>query len=149
MQSMEATMTFDKDKASIAAVLGAVREGHRRKDAAAIGAQFATEAVLFDLAPPLAHGFDVPGMAAWLDKWEGPVEIEERDLKVVVSGDLAVCYGLQKVAAITGEGESAEWWQRLTVCLARTDGEWKIVHEHTSVPFHMDGSFRAAVDLEP
>lgn len=149
MQSMEATMTFDKDKASIAAVLDAVREGHRRKDAASIGAQFATEAVLFDLAPPLAHGFDVPGMAAWLDKWEGPVEIEERDLKVVVSGDLAVCYGLQKMAAITGEGESAEWWQRLTVCLARTDGEWKIVHEHTSVPFHMDGSFRAAVDLEP
>ena len=28
-------------------------------------------------------------------------------------------------------------------------GTWKIAHEHTSVPFYMDGSFRAAVDLEP
>jgi ketosteroid isomerase-like protein len=142
-------MTFDNDNTRIAAVLDAVREGHRRKDAAAVGARFDAAAVVFDLAPPLAHGVDVAGLATWFDKWEGPVEIDERDLKIIVSGDLGVCYGLQKVAAVTGEGENAEWWQRLTVCLARTDGEWKIVHEHTSVPFHMDGSFRAAVDLEP
>jgi ketosteroid isomerase-like protein len=28
-------------------------------------------------------------------------------------------------------------------------GAWKIAHEHTSVPFYMDGSFRAAIDLKP
>ena len=26
---------------------------------------------------------------------------------------------------------------------------WRIAHAHTSVPFHMDGSFRAAVELQP
>jgi PhnB protein len=28
-------------------------------------------------------------------------------------------------------------------------GAWKIVHEHSSTPFYMDGSYRAAVDLKP
>jgi PhnB protein len=40
-------------------------------------------------------------------------------------------------------------WIRATVCLRRIEGEWKIAHEHTSVPFYMDGSARAAVDLKP
>jgi hypothetical protein len=93
-------MIPDADKADIEAVLRSVRQGHYDKDPAAIGAQFAPEAVIFDLAPPLGHKLDGPGLAAWLDTWDGP-------------------------------------------------GTWKIVHEHTSVPFHMDGSFRAATDLTP
>ena len=33
---------------------------------------------------------------------------------------------------------------------ARLSAPWqRIIYEHNSVPFHMDGSFRAAVDLEP
>lgn len=142
-------MTADTEKAKIEAVLEAVRRGHRDRDAAGIGSQFAGDAVIFDLAPPLAHGVDVAGMAAWLDTWEGPVDLEERGLNIVVSGDLAFCHGLQKVSATAKDGQRAEWWQRLTVCLGRNGGGWKIVHEHTSVPFHMDGSLRAAVDLQP
>jgi PhnB protein len=26
---------------------------------------------------------------------------------------------------------------------------WKIAHEHDSVPFYMDGSFKASIDLTP
>ena len=33
--------------------------------------------------------------------------------------------------------------------LERVNGTWKVVHEHTSVPFHMDGSLRPAFDLQP
>ena len=93
---------------------------------------------------------NVPGLAAWLDTWEGPISLVERDLKFAVSGDLAICHGLQKASATTkADNQRAEWWQRITICLSRIDGVWKIIHEHTSVPFHMDGSFRAALDLEP
>jgi hypothetical protein len=28
-------------------------------------------------------------------------------------------------------------------------GKWAIVHEHVSVPFYMDGSYKAAIDLKP
>jgi ketosteroid isomerase-like protein len=38
---------------------------------------------------------------------------------------------------------------RATVCYRRIDGKWMVTHEHLSVPFYMDGSFRAAVDLKP
>ena len=38
---------------------------------------------------------------------------------------------------------------RATVCLRKVGGEWKIVHEHESVPFYMDGSQRPAFDLAP
>ena len=37
----------------------------------------------------------------------------------------------------------------MTTALARTDDGWRVIHDHVSVPFHMDGSFRAAIDLEP
>jgi ketosteroid isomerase-like protein len=143
-------MTGETKDAEIKAVLDAVRKGLHDKDAAAIGAQYAKDAVIFDLAPPLGHGLDVAGLAAWLDTWQGPVDVQERDLSVEVSGDLAFCHGLSKVSATTKfDGERAQWWQRITVCLRRTGGGWKIVHEHTSVPFYMDGSYRAAIDLKP
>jgi ketosteroid isomerase-like protein len=38
---------------------------------------------------------------------------------------------------------------RATVSLRRHQGGWQIVHEHTSVPFYMDGSLRPAFDLQP
>jgi ketosteroid isomerase-like protein len=38
---------------------------------------------------------------------------------------------------------------RETLCLEREADSWRIVHEHTSVPFYMDGSMRPAFDLKP
>jgi PhnB protein len=77
------------------------------------------------------------------------VEITARDVVVTIDGDLAVAHGLQHVRTRTRGGENAAWWSRVTRTFARTPGGWRITHEHDSVPFHMDGSFRAALDLEP
>ena len=46
-------------------------------------------------------------------------------------------------------GHEVKLWYRQTLSFRKIDGEWKISHEHTSVPFYMDGSFRAAIDLKP
>jgi ketosteroid isomerase-like protein len=40
-------------------------------------------------------------------------------------------------------------WFRHTLGFRKIRGKWKIPHEHESVPFYMDGSFKAAVDLKP
>src|SRR5262245_38711227 len=147
---MEAIMTINAERAAIEAVLDAVRQGLHDKNSAAIGAQFTPDAVIFDLAPPLTHRIDLPGLAAWLDTWDGPVDQERRDLTIVTSGDLAFCHGLYKISARTKtDSQRIEWWQRITVCLRRINGAWKIALEHTSVPFYMDGSFLAATDLQP
>jgi PhnB protein len=47
------------------------------------------------------------------------------------------------------DGEKADVWFRLTLGLRKLGGEWRIAHQHESVPFYMDGSYRAAVDLKP
>ena len=40
-------------------------------------------------------------------------------------------------------------WVRTTLGFRKADGRWRVVHEHVSVPFYMDGSERAALDLKP
>jgi ketosteroid isomerase-like protein len=40
-------------------------------------------------------------------------------------------------------------WFREILGFRKIDGEWTITHEHSSVPFYMDGSFKAAIDLKP
>jgi ketosteroid isomerase-like protein len=40
-------------------------------------------------------------------------------------------------------------WYRLTVGLRKREGQWRIAHTHASVPFYMDESGRAALDLAP
>jgi uncharacterized protein (TIGR02246 family) len=143
-------MNAETDKAAIETVIKTFNKAHYDKDAAAVAALYAPGAVLFDLAPPLSHKVDEKAMEEWFDTWRGPVDSQSRDLQITVSGDAAFSHGLVHISAVTKDsGEKAVWWMRTTMCFVRKNGAWKIAHEHTSVPFHMDGSFRAAMDLEP
>jgi ketosteroid isomerase-like protein len=143
-------VTTENDAADIRAILGAISAAYRDKDAEAIERHYVPGARIADLAPPLLRrGFNPEAIEIWLDGWDGPVDIATRDLVVEVDSDLAVAHGLQHVAARTRGGEEATWWSRITRIFARTPAGWRITHEHESVPFHMDGSFRAAVDLQP
>lgn len=141
--------TEAKDRAAILALIAAIDKGHADRDAGAITAAYAADASIYDLAPPLGHALDAAQLAQWLAGWQGPVAHRSRDFDVTVAGDLAFAHGFQHLSATTAGGEDASWWQRATLCLRREAAGWRIVHEHTSVPFHMDGSFRAATDLEP
>jgi predicted dithiol-disulfide oxidoreductase (DUF899 family)/ketosteroid isomerase-like protein len=137
------------DAQQIAEVLQRRSEAHRAKDAAAIAAPYARDAITYDLAPPLVHrGVEPSELERWLATWDGPVSIETKDLDVSVDGSLGVAHGLARMRG-RQQGEERDLWFRATTVLAKAGGRWRIVHEHTSVPFHMDGSFRAAVDLKP
>ncbi len=138
------------DDAAIRGIIEAIAAGNLAQDAEAIAQYYAPGASIADLAPPLQRrDFDRAGMQAWLDGCGAPVEVATRNLVVEVAGDLAVAHGLQHTRTRTRSGEEAAWWSRVTRVLNRSQAGWRITHEHDSVPFHMDGSFRAAVDLEP
>jgi len=47
------------------------------------------------------------------------------------------------------DGFEVDLWFRATACFVRRHGQWKIAHVHNSVPFAMDGSNRALLDLKP
>jgi ketosteroid isomerase-like protein len=140
-----------KEEADIRALVESIHTAHHNKDAAAIVAPYARDAAVFSLAPPLSHrGMDLQQKQAWLDTWEGPIDLESRDLNITVSGDSAFCHGFYRLSGTPkAAGRPISFWMRATVCLHRDAGAWRIVHEHTSVPFYMDGSLRPAFDLQP
>jgi len=124
----------------------------RAGDVATLIGQYAPEITKYDLAPPLANPAPLDGEAlkAWFGTFDGPVDYEVRDLVVTAGDDVAFCHALHRLSMRpTGAPDTYDLWFRVTYGLRKVDGDWKITHEHQSTPFHMDGSFKAAVDLEP
>ena len=141
-------MSSTTSRAEIEALFQELARAHAEHDADAIVAAYAPDAVIFDLAPPLARrGMKRDSVAAWLAGWDEPIKIDARDVDLAVDGDLAFVSALHRMRGRIG-GEAQDMWYRTTMCLRRISGRWRIVHDHSSVPFYMDGSFRAAVDLE-
>jgi ketosteroid isomerase-like protein len=139
------------DEAAILALVEARHQAHHDKDGAAIAAGYSSDAAVFSLAPPLAYcGVDPQEKQAWLDGWVGPVEIESRDFKLTVSGDFAFGHGFLRLSGKKKGAEArVDFWMRSTLAFEREGDGWRIVHDHVSVPFYMDGSLRPAFDLQP
>jgi ketosteroid isomerase-like protein len=119
------------------------------RDAAAFCATYAPGALIFDLAPPLAHGLDAQAVAAWMASWDGPIGSGTHDLRVEVADPLALVTCLERLHGTQG-GEARDVWMRLTLCLRLGPDGWRITHEHVSVPVRKDhGRLIGATDLSP
>ena len=124
----------------------------RGKDAARAIATLADDIVAFELAPPLAidakKARDQQAFEKWLTGFD-TIDVDVRDLKIETGGDVGFAHALHHLTGTRPDGRKVSLWVRSTLGLRREGGAWKIAHAHTSVPFHMDGSFRAAVGLRP
>lgn len=121
-----------------------------RKDVQASLAYVSDTVVSFDLAPPLLHsGQDAQGVQAWFDTWQGEIHQELRDLTIVHGEEVAFARALAHMSGTKTDGQQVDLWYRSTVCLEKEGETWKITHEHNSVPFLMDGSNKAALELKP
>ena len=142
-------MNSTTDRAEIEALFQKLARAHADHDAEAIVEAYAPDAVIFDLAPPLGRrGMNRDNKAAWLAGWDGPIQIDARDVRLTVDGDLGFVSALNRRRGRQA-GEDRDLWYRTTMCLRKTSGRWRIICDHSSVPFYMDGSDRAAVDLKP
>src|SRR5262245_32420061 len=124
----------------------------RAKDVNGVMSQYAPDIVVFDLAPPLHYrGADEyrKNWEVWFPTFRGPIGYEIRDLNITASDAIAFCHSFNRITGTRTDHEKTDVWVRATVCCRKIDGQWKIVHEHQSVPFYMDGSYRAALDLKP
>ncbi|MCA1491012.1 nuclear transport factor 2 family protein [Sinorhizobium alkalisoli] len=122
----------------------------RRKDAGRFLAHGAEDCLIYSLAPPLkAPEADAEGLERWFSTWEGPLGYRIQDLDIAANGDVAFATALAHLSGEKLDGEKASFWYRLTLGLRRVAEGWKIAHQHESVPFYMDGSLKAAVDLDP
>ena len=142
------------DEQQIRDLIESVEAGMRDQDVRAVLARYTPDVVKYDLAPPLAssgaEAISAEGLKAWWATFDGPVTYEVHDLVVTIGGDVAFAHSLNRMSAVpVGTDFRFEMWCRATYGLARVDGAWQISHEHTSTPFYMDGSLKAAVDLKP
>jgi ketosteroid isomerase-like protein len=145
-------MTADEN--AIRTLLRAREVAVEAGDAEKVISFLAEEVVQYDLAPPLrlvgSEARDQAALQAWFDTWAGGVRTHLSDVTVVVDGDLAAAWGLLHLNGTSKDtGKVVSEWSRSTVVLAKANGEWRIVHDHSSYPLRMDGTGLAAVDLVP
>jgi ketosteroid isomerase-like protein len=148
-------MKISNAETDVHTVLDKFAAAHAAHDADSLFALYSDDLVAYSLAPPLQQGPDTPygtvdGIRSWFAGFDGPVQITFRDPVVSQDGDLALAHTLTQMRMTpAGQDESISLWIRSTLGLRRVDGSWLITHRHDSTPFYMDGSFRAATDLEP
>jgi uncharacterized protein (TIGR02246 family) len=142
-------MSSTADRAKIETLFQQLVRAHADHDADAIVEAYAPDTVIYDLAPPLERlGMDRDSVAAWLAGWDGSIQIDAHDVNLIVEGDVAFASALNRMRG-SKDGEYQDLWYRTTMCFRKMNGQWRIIHDHSSVPFYMDGSYRAAIDLKP
>lgn len=121
------------------------------KDLDRIMTQYAPDVVAYDAVGELQFKGVEAYRAHWqrcFDFCQGEGFFEIGDVEVIASGDLAFSYSLNHCGGTNEKGEMQTAWMRGTRCWRLQDGDWKVVHEHFSMPFDM-ASGQVAFGLEP
>jgi ketosteroid isomerase-like protein len=140
-----------KDEAQIRTNIKERVQAVRQKNADALLSSYSIDVATFDVVPPLEND----GLVAvrkrvvdWFASFESDIEYEQRDLELCVSGEVAFEHHLTHVRGTNKSGAKVDMWFRETVGYRKIAGQWKITHQHSSVPFDpKDG--KARLDLEP
>jgi ketosteroid isomerase-like protein len=62
-------------------------------------------------------------------------KIDILEMETVINGDMACVFTVQRIATVSLDGAAnAPLTVRQTDCFEKRNGEWKVIHEHTSVP---------------
>jgi ketosteroid isomerase-like protein len=147
---MSTETKIDVDEEAIIAMLMMRASALGEKNAGAALSFETEDTVEFSLAPPLVyHGKDQAGLQAWFDTWDGAIGGEVSDAKLTIGGEVAFWSGLIRMTGTKTDGAEVDLWFRQTLGLVKRDGRWQVSHQHASVPFAMDGSGRALLDLKP
>lgn len=139
---------MEASEADIRDLLEMRRQALHNRDAAAFLAPYATDATVFDLAPPLSHGPDAEGVSAWMASWDGPIDSETQDVAINCGGEVAYVSGLERLFGMQG-GEARDIWMRFTLGLVHGPGGWRILHEHVSLPVRKTTVLAGITDLVP
>jgi len=112
-------------------------EAIRNKNLDQLMSHYAADVVVYDVKPPL----DMRGIAAYrksFEKWfasmAGRINYEMLDLHVSANDTHAFCHCLSHVTGARTGGGRSDYWVRVTSGWRKEDGEWRVTHEHVSMP---------------
>ena len=129
--------TSQQDEAEIRGLLAAWNAAFEAKDVVALTANYLPVSVLYDAIPP----YKLVGRDAIRQFWANILphfpekfQSEHRDLTIHVAGDVALVHGLHHFLTTPVDHPCGQTWVRRTIGFRRIDGEWRVVHEHVSLP---------------
>lgn len=114
---------------------------------------YSRDIVAFDMMPPLEFKSVEEYRSSWVEcftsVFEFPMDFSFNEQRVIAHGDVAFVTSIVHVRGVFKDtGKSIENWLRSTIGLKKTGSEWKIVHEHNSVPLD-EKNLRGMMDLVP
>lgn len=125
-------------QAEVREVLAARNRAIGAKDVDAIMGHYADDLVYYDAIPP----FQSAGPGGLRQSWEGCLPyfpdhfgMASEQLSIHGDGDTAAANWIWRFTDLPADHGAMQTCLRATAILKRRAGEWKIVHEHCSVPF--------------
>lgn len=100
---------------------------------------------------------EVHGLEAYEQKWNlykpymlHGVTIQRHDVTIHVESHLAFIHGYVKLTP--ANAEKVKWlpsvkWCRTSLCLKKEQGQWKMVHQHISVPVEIETHSMKVLEL--
>ena len=133
------TQQGETDEGRIRALIEAWADAVRRHDYPGVLAHHEQDIVMFDVPPPLRSR----GMEEYRKTWdlffkyhEPSQAFDVEELAITAGEDVAFAVAIMRCGSATPDGPPVEggFPFRLAVGLRKVDGEWRIAHEHHSVP---------------
>ena len=132
-------MTTPTAESRIRALIEAWADAVRRHDLPAILAHHEPDIIMFDVPPPLQSR----GMDEYRKTWDlffryhtPPQAFDIEELAITAGEDVAFAVAIMRCGSATTSGPPVPggFPFRLTIGLKKIGGEWRITHEHHSVP---------------
>jgi ketosteroid isomerase-like protein len=129
----------ESEESRIRAQLEDWADAVRRHDLPAILAHHEPDMVMFDLPPPL----QCKGIAAYEQTWgllfqyhQPGTAFDFRELSIIASDEVAFAFAILWCGPNSSPSAADQdgFPFRLSVGLRKTNGQWRIAHEHHSVP---------------
>ena len=136
--------TSEQDKETIVSIVNEMAES---MSGAQSTRHWAADTLWFDIPPFASKG--VQPAHELFDKTFANFEscrVDILELEATVNGDMGIVCTIQSTNIVLKSGATTHVMARQTDCFERRDGEWKLLHQHTSGPAggEWDGSITTA-----
>jgi ketosteroid isomerase-like protein len=124
---------LEKDKEAIAAI---IKEMAESMTGAQSTKHWTEDTIWFDI-PAFASKGIKPASQFFDQAFSGlkSFKIDILEMETLVNGDMAVVVMVQRFNTVSKDGAvRSSFLVRQTDCFERRNGEWKVIHEHTSAP---------------
>lgn len=144
---MKVELAGDLEQAKeIEALMNEWTEALQQKDAELMAHYYSEDAKVYDL------GSQTTSKAAYKELWsncfpyfDDNIAVERKGITIHASEDMAFVYGYSRVLGAKTDDPAAKAWCRMTVCYQKVKDQWRVIHEHISMPIDFENNQPALI----